>query len=394
MLPQLFKIRQPSELPFYCRPLYLFIAVWLMMLATFQLYISYTSYPDISLALMIFAGSLASFLIGYGTVRSASFALDYPPPNQHFYQIDISKLRRFHLLLFFISISILILNLKLHGLPPIFGFFGGDVLDYQEYGSLRQVLYPAIMAMLVSASLEPSKIRRWSLYAFGPICALSYASRGYLLIMLVQLLMVFSLRTRLRKIKLYALALSALAMALILSDLIGNGRNSFGSAALLGYMQIKRAYYDWPTAYLWLIAYVSSPISNFCWIVRVYHYDHPTASLFSTMLPGFWTPNAKELDLGSQNIVDGVHTYMAKYYLNLWFFGIFIINYVWGLISGHLSVGDRLTRNFLTSAVLLGCMSFIFFEDFLTMLILVLELILLSRVQRYFTWSSKPVFAP
>jgi hypothetical protein len=104
------------------------------------------------------------------------------------------------------------------------------------------------------------------------------------------------------------------------------------------------------------------------------------------MLPGFWAPKPLEIgDLGSENIVDGVHTYIAKYYLDLWVFGIFGINYVWGLISGYLSAGNRLGRNYLTSAVLLGCIGFMFFSDFLTILIILLELTALNLAQRYFT---------
>jgi hypothetical protein len=90
-------------------------------------------------------------------------------------------------------------------------------------------------------------------------------------------------------------------------------------------------------------------------------------------------------DLGSDNVVDGVHTYIAKYYLDLWWLGVFGINYIWGLISGFISAGNRLTRNYLISAVLLGCMGFLFFADFLSFLIVLIELAVLAFGQRYFT---------
>ena len=242
------------------------------------------------------------------------------------------------------------------------------------------------MAIFVTAPLENSRIRRWFWYAFGPFCALLYASRGYLLILLFQMLVVFSVRTTLSKKKIYLIALATLICAIVLSNFIGNGRISEGSAALLGWMQIKRSYYDWPTAYLWMISYISSPISNMCWIVRSYHYDHPSAAFLYELLPGFWAPKSLEAgDLGSQNIVDGVHTYLAKYFLDFWWFGIFGINYVWGLISGFLTINNGLARNYLTSAVLLACIGFLFFADFITFLLIFLELVLLGFAQRYFT---------
>ena len=90
-------------------------------------------------------------------------------------------------------------------------------------------------------------------------------------------------------------------------------------------------------------------------------------------------------ELGNDKIVDGVHTYIAKYYIDFWYFGVFAINYVWGLIAGFMRVGDRISRNYLVSAVLLGCMGFMFFSDFLTILIILLEIFALALAQRYFT---------
>ena len=86
--------------------------------------------------------------------------------------------------------------------------------------------------------------------------------------MLFQALIVFSLRTQFSKAKIYAVAGATLCSAVLLSNLIGNSRNSLGAEALFGYMQIKHAYYDWPAAYVWVAAYVSTPISNLCRIVR------------------------------------------------------------------------------------------------------------------------------
>jgi hypothetical protein len=383
---RVFQVRDLSQLPFYCKPVSLFIGVWLLMLAAFELHISYTSYPDLSVALMLFAASVASFFIGYATIHAANLAVGYIPLGNSQYQIDITRLRRFHLLMIVIVLGIMIMNWRLHGLPPLFGFFGADTLDYMEYGSLRQILFPCILLIFVSAPLEISLLRRGGLFLFSPICLLIYASRGLLLIMMFQALVVFSLRTSLSKRKIYLVATSTLCLGLFASDLIGNGRNSLGSAALLGYMQIKRAYYDWPTAYLWVAAYISTPISNLCWIVRVYAYNHPSFSFLYSALPGFWTSKSLEVsDLGSDMIIDGVHTYISKYYLDFWFFGVFGINYVWGLIAAYLNAGDRLTRKYLPSAVLLGCLGFIFFSDFLSILYILVEFSAISVAQRYFT---------
>ena len=356
------------------------------MLVTFELRISYASYPDLSTALILFAISAASYMVGYGTIFFAYRAIGAEPIGATEYTIDRKKLGRFQMAALAVSIAILLFNFKKFGFPPIFGFFGADTYIYAEYGSLKQVLFPAFMALTVTAPLDSSRLRRIFFNAFGPVCSLAYASRGYLLILLFQILAMFSLRTTLSKRKIYLIALTTLGLAITISNVIGNNRLSSGSGALLGFMQIKRAYYDWPTSYLWMISYVSSPISNMCWIVRSYHYDHATTAFLHSLLPGSLNALSLEAgDLGSDNIIDGVHTYIAKYYLDLWWLGVFGINYVWGLISAYISAGNRLTRNYLVSAVILACMGFLFFADFISFLIVVIELVVLLFGQRYFT---------
>jgi hypothetical protein len=364
----------------------LFFFVWLTMLIAFELHISYTSYPEVSTAILLFISSVFSFLLGYSTLHFAYSAIGRQPYGPTVYRVNLRRLGRLQAICFAVAVAILVFNWRRDGPPPFFSFFGGEIRDYQDYGSLNQLLFPSFMVLLITAPLEPSRLRRWFFYAFGPLCSLAYASRGFLLVMLFQFLVVFSLRTTLSRRKIYLIAFFTLCVAVILMDLLGNGRSSYGSAALLGYMQIKRSYYDWPTAFLWIVSYISTPISNMCWIVHTYRYDHPSASFLYSLFPkSLAPPNVETGDLGSDNIVDGVHTYISKYFLDFWWFGVFAINYIWGLIAGYISAGNRLTRNYLTSSVLLGCMGFIFFVDFLTFLLITLELALSIFAQRYLT---------
>ena len=390
---KLWRVRKPNDVPFYCSPVHMFFTQWALMLSTLLLRISYLSFPDLSIGTLLFVLASASFLGGFWTLVWAYKALRYNPWGSESYLVNLSRLRRFHFAAAVIVLTIMFMNLKLYGLPPVFGFFGADTMGYQEYGSLRQPLFTAILVLFVSAPLETSAWRRWTLYLFSPACFLIYASRGYLLIMLFQALAVFSLRTKLNKTKIYFVSALTLAAAILVSNFIGNSRNSLGVDALLGYLQIKPAYYDWPAACLWAISYISTPFSNMCWIVRVFPYQHPSFNFIYSALPGFWSSLSLEQvgDLGSEKIIDGVHTYMAKYFLDFWYFGILGINYVWGLIAAFLTAGNRLTRDFLVSGVLLGCMAFMFFSDFLTILIIMLELAVMVLLQRYVTL---PVVTP
>lgn len=167
MMSQNFSLRKNSEIPFYCKPVSLFLCVWLMMLVSFQMHFSVDSYPDLSLALSLFALSFGSLLLGYFTVRAAARSLGRPPDLARHYHIDLTRLRRVQAWLVAIAVAILLMNLITEGKPPIFGFFGADTLKYSDYGKLKQLLIGATMALLVSTSFETSRKRKILAYIFS-----------------------------------------------------------------------------------------------------------------------------------------------------------------------------------------------------------------------------------
>ncbi len=179
MMSQSFSLRKKSEIPFYCKPVSLFLCVWLMMLVSFQMHFSVDSYPDLSLALSLFALSFSSLLLGYFTVRAASRCLGHLPDVAQHYRIDLTRLRRVQRWLVAVALAILVINLITEGKPPIFGFFGADTLNYSNYGKLKQLLIVATMALLVSTSFETSRKRKFLAYTFSLACPLAYATRGF-----------------------------------------------------------------------------------------------------------------------------------------------------------------------------------------------------------------------
>jgi hypothetical protein len=377
-------VRKKSEVPFYCKPLGLFLCEWLIMLGTFQMHVSINSYPDLPLAVFVFGLSFASFLLGHYTIRATAYSLNYTPVFAPFYQVNLPRLRQIQWVLFFIAGGIVVMNFVSYGKPPIFGFLGDDTLNYIEYGKLKQLSNTVTLALFVSASLETSRRRRYLTFSFCFFCMMAYVTRGFLLLMLAQGLFVFSLRTQISKRALYLTAVTTLILGILLAGAIGNGRNESTSQAFVAFFGIQPAYANWPMTLLWAISYVATPFSNLCWIIHSYTYTHPTLTFLNTLLPAFWSAPPLEVgDLGSSSIIDGVHSYLSKYYLDLWYFGIFLINYVWGLISGYFSLGNRLAARALTSSVLLAAMAFMFFADYLTFLAIVLELIILTIVQQY-----------
>jgi oligosaccharide repeat unit polymerase len=385
---KIFQTRPQSSLLFYCRPLNLFVCIWLVMLASLRFQITYPSYPHFSLAVFIFALSLSSFVLGHFVVRLLHVKRASPrTPNR--YQLDVAKLRRFIFRSTCAAVAIILLNLILSGLPPAFGFFGFSTKSYSEYGKLEQVLFPLLMVVFVNAFLETSKNRKILYASFAFLAMFCYVARGVMLIMLLQALIVFSIRTSMKKRKIYLVSICAVIGAAFLVDLIGSNRTT--DAILFAGMQIKPQFQQWPTVCVWIISYISSPLSNLCWIVDTAHFEHVTWSFAHQLIPSFWSPiNSHKYLLETSNIVDGVSTYLINYFLDFSYFGIFLINVSIGMVSGYYSSVNRLSRRFLTSSVFLSCIGFMFFFDFFIYLQILIELGLQALAQWYFLKELLP----
>jgi oligosaccharide repeat unit polymerase len=360
---KIFTLRRSRALPFYCHPVSLFLATWVLMLACLRLQISYVSYPNFSLPFFIFVISFVSFLFGYLIIRLVSMLRKRSDETAAYYQVNFKKLRKFNLVLILIALIIFLMNLVTSGIPPLFGFFGLNTTSYLEYGKLRQLLFPLLVTLFVNALLDSSRLRKLICCSFAFFILLCYVARGSVMIMLLQILIVFSIRTSIPKSKIYLIAICGAIGAAFFVDIIGSNRT--GDQIFFFYMQIKTEFQHWPTVYTWIISYVSTPLSNFCWFVDSTRFDHPTWTFAYPLLPHFWWPEDPHMDLvETSKIIDGVHSYLSSYFLDFSYFGIILINFWVGLVSGYCSIAGRISRKFLTCSVFLASIGFMFFTDF------------------------------
>jgi oligosaccharide repeat unit polymerase len=358
------------------------------MLGSLRFEISDVSYPDFSLPALIFAASLLSFLLGYYLIRIIYWK-QIDARASACYQIDITRLRRFNLMLACAALPIIIYNYEASGLPPFFGFLGLDAKLVNNYGRLEQLLGPLLMALFVNAFLDVSIKRRISYAIFAFLWMLFYGARGGILIMLFQALIVLSIRTSMSKRKIYLLALVGVVVAGVFFGVLGSYRTT--DAILFAGMRIKAEYQQWPTIYIWIISYISEPLSNLCWYVHTARFDHVTWTFTYWLRPAFWFPvNPAPHHVDDFYIVYGVNTYLANYFLDFSYFGIFAINLLIGIVSGFGSVANRIGRHFLFWSVFLGCLGFIFFWDFFATLSMVILFGLQTIAQRYFMRSLPP----
>jgi oligosaccharide repeat unit polymerase len=366
-----YRARPLAELPFYCHPLYLFLTVWAVMLGSLEVQVSESTYPGRSMGFILFFVSLLSLLAGVGTVRLANYGKTESPITLA-YRIDSTRLWRINWILFICIVPIFVFNCLSFGAPPALGFFGVSTVVYIEYGRFKQVLFPLAMALFVNSSFEESRVRRW-FWRFSSLgILLAYVARGPILMAVAQSLVLYSIRTSVSKRKIYVRAIIVLLMALVAMDVIGDNRTS--KDVFFSYLEIKNDFRDWPMAILWPVAYFSIPISNMCWIVKNAHFHAPTFSFLYQLLPAFWWPTSPhQAALSDPHLIDGVHTYLANYFLDFSWAGIVGCNFAIGLVAGFLTCRERISRKFMSSPVVLSGIGFIFFWDFFTTLSTVLE---------------------
>jgi len=374
-----------GELPVYCNPLVLFCLNWVAMLVALSFQVTYVSYPSPDMPLLLFSLSLASFLFGY--IVSRMLLHRWPTRSEPLaYMLDVTQLWQANLLFSVAALVIIIFNWVLSGPPPALG----DPASYLTYGRFKQVLFPLLVIITVNSMLDSVRWRKALFAMFGIAGMALYITRGLLMVALLQILFVFSLKTRMSKRKIYTIALGFLALAVVVITLVGNARTAQG--IFLEYLQIRQKYFGWPMASLWLTSYVSIPFSNLCWLFAKGNFHGPTLSFLYPLLPSFLTPADPHAAIHNDlSIIDGASTYLAAYVLDFSYLGVYLANLLLGVGCGWL-MERSLPKHILVASIFLTCLAFIFFSDMFTPLSTILQIAIQSVVQkRCFLWGVVPV---
>lgn len=373
------------ELPLFSNPLVIFVLNWVLMLVSLSFQITYVSYPTMGMPILLFLLSLGSFLFGYLVARTLLHR--WPTRSEELpYTLDVTRLWQANLLFLGAAVLIIVFNWALSGPPPALG----DPTSYLTYGRFKQVLFPLLVVVTVNSMLDTSSWRKAFFCIFGIAGMALYITRGLLMVALLQMLFVFSLKTRMSQKKLYSIAVCCLGLAVVAITLIGNVRTAQG--VFLEYLQIRHKYFDWPMAYLWLTSYISIPISNLCWLFAKGNFHGPTLSFLYPLLPSFLTPPDPHASIHDDlSIIDGASTYLAAYALDFSYLGVYLANLALGIGCGWL-MERSLPKNILVAGLFLTCLTFIFFSDMFTPLSTILQFAIQATVQRKcFQWDRAPV---
>jgi hypothetical protein len=368
-------VRSQNGLPLFCNPLVLFFLNWTAMLAALSIHVTYVSYPGMALPVELCALSTASMLCGYFvTVMLVRRRATSPQPAR--FALDATQLVRLNVVLCAIAIIIVAFNWAAEGAPPALG----DPSSYLTYGRFRQLLFPILTVITVNAFLDPSRVRRLIFASFGFLGLAIYITRGLMVVTLLEVFFVVALKSTMSKQKLYGLCAIGAAVTIAGATILGDIRTAH--VVFLDFLQIREKYFEWPMASLWLTSYVSIPLSNLCWILKTVPYHGPTLAFLYPLLPSFIAPLDPHIAIHNDlRIIDGASTYLSVYALDFSYFGAFVPNVILGSACAWIR-GRGLPRHFLISALFLTCISFICFSDMFSPLSTVVQVMLLTIVQR------------
>ncbi len=374
--------RPRRELPIYCNPIALFVAVWIVMLACLSFRVSYVIYPSFGIPFLIFIIALGSLFLGYFASTSI-LDPDATQDNAIPYVLDVTRLWRINLLFCALAVALIGLNWITVGPPPLLS----DPSSYLTYGKLKQILFPLLTCIAVNATLDPSRLRRYLLIAFALSLLAMYVARGVLLATFVQMFFLVSLKSGMSRKKQYLLALCALCVAIAGMTVIGNLRTAHD--VFIEFLEIRGKYSNWPTAFLWVVSYISIPFSNLCWMVAHGSSHGPTFSFLYSLLPSFMMPPDPYADFyGSMNVIDGASTYLSAWALDFSYLGIYLANLMIGIGCGWLVTGSY-PRQILILVICLNAISLLFFADYVFLLSTVIQMMLQAYVQkRCFHWEA------
>jgi oligosaccharide repeat unit polymerase len=342
-------------------PLFIFVAIWLIIAVSVSLRVSYSFQNDLSPLYQLMGVSIAMFVVGFGLVA----LLGNTSRTQHrltlYHVATVSRqTQRFMIGTVSLAVAIMALNILVDGLPPFFGFLGVETYNYLEYGRLKGVLFGlAAFIVLLSAYARPAM--GLLMKAVGIGIFILYVSRGYIIFSLVgYFFLVLHLRNiRIGRMLLYGLLL--LGLMIFIMEVVGQYRT--GTANFYAALNIKREFQQMNAGIVWLLAYISMPSINLIELSQ--HNTFFTGkALYSAGMPAFMAIDADVSRYFFTTIPNRYNTasgYLANVYLDFGWYGIVLYNLVLGMVASAI---HRFSANYLLKSIFLAATALMFFNDY------------------------------
>lgn len=281
-----------------------------------------------------------------------------------------SRTRLATLMLIFLIVVITAFNWRYYGPLPAITLLTGGYSDYTylTYGSLKSVVFSAAMLLLLLTLIERTRV--WIVFMIGLsiITFLLYVSRGFLIQAILQyaLLWIFIKRPKIGFRTIF-LTILVLIMVVLIMDWVGSIRT--GSNNFIAAMQIRPEWQNWPSGILWLIGYVSFPLANMVALLHSFGEHTDGVLVITSSIPAlFWKwLGLKDItglispiiETYFPNPLNTVATYNGIIFIDFGMWGVFIFNFILGLVGSLLYTFSRIKESLLMyifSAIFISCL--------------------------------------
>jgi hypothetical protein len=262
---------------------------------------------------------------------------------------------------------------------------GWETLGYADYGRFKNLLFPAVMSLLVLSIFEDSHFWRLVSSGLALLVLLLYIARGPLLLVALQYFFT-SLRYKSAGRRRGLLAICIVATALLTFGALGELRSGTGYFAEA--MEVRQEYRQWPAGVLWLVGYIGFPGENVLALVEKHAQWELGRRTVLGLLPAFWGAAGRADDYYLSllpNPLNNVPTYLGWAWLDPGWLGIVAINLIYGSVGG-VFVLRPFGRGGLPAVVYYAALATICFNDHLLWFPGLVEMAILAIGERRMRW--------
>jgi len=316
-------------------PFLVFLLIWVTGLSVYSVGIADFLHPDQTVLWFVFWVSLVFFAFGFfGISLVIRLFQGKCDRGRVGVLVDQQRLEQTMFVLWLLSAFIVLYNIAIQGLPPMFAFFGVDTEIYKGYGRWKGLLFPILMAIFLFTLFSDRRWLKVLLRCWSLAWLFLYISRGNVIVMCVQFLLTLFImkRLRLRSVLIYGGAFLGLLM--VMMAVVGEYRT--GTDIFIKGMGIKKEYQDLYPGLLWVASYISLPLSNLVFIMEDFNEVLMGEFVFHRMLPAFSSEADILHDVLSSvpGVKDNTITYLGIVFMDFSWVGIVWINILLGVVGG------------------------------------------------------------
>ena len=160
-----------------------------------------------------------------------------------------------------------------------------------------------------------------------------------------------------------------------------------GNQLFLSFFEIKEEYKNFNIGLLWVIMYISSPLSDLISTLQFQNEFQYGISILNDVTPAFLTFDPAIAN-PKINFIDGPKTYITPFYEDFGWFGVVMTNFFISIICFLFYNDSFFKKNFLIVSLMYTSLIFIFFTNYFFFFSTIIQFLLSIFIYKYIQCKS------